>query len=60
MMKHLFVFLTCMVVALMGSISEAQQKPVYGGSLTIAQACGTARARSYDGNLGGYSSCGLQ
>jgi peptide/nickel transport system substrate-binding protein len=27
-----------MVVALMGSISEAQQKPVYGGSLTIAQA----------------------
>jgi len=27
-----------MVVALMGSLSEAQQKPVYGGSLTIAQA----------------------
>jgi len=38
MIKQLFVFLTCMVVALMGSISEAQQKPVYGGSLTIAQA----------------------
>ena len=38
MIKHLFVFLTCMVVALTGSISEAQQKPVYGGSLTIAQA----------------------
>jgi peptide/nickel transport system substrate-binding protein len=27
-----------MGVALMGSLSEAQQKPVYGGSLTIAQA----------------------
>jgi peptide/nickel transport system substrate-binding protein len=38
MMKHLFVFLSCMVIVLMGSISEAQQKPVYGGSLTIAQA----------------------
>ena len=38
MIQHLFIFLTCMVVALMGSLSEAQQKPVYGGSLTIAQA----------------------
>ena len=38
MIKSFLVFLTCMVVVLMGSISEAQQKPVYGGSLTIAQA----------------------
>jgi len=37
MMKHLFICLTCMVVVLTGAISEAQQKPVYGGSLTIAQ-----------------------
>ena len=38
MINPLFVFLTCLVVVLTGSISEAQQKPVYGGSLAIAQA----------------------
>ena len=59
MRRSVMVIFALLSLILFCSTAHAQ-KPVYGGSLAIAQAVEPPGTRSHDGYLGGHSSCRLR